>query len=121
MKSIYVWNSESISWASARLGNLTVMRRTLFCRRCKFKKVVSAVNSQEGRQVIIDLISVLKGINLVPELNRLFFKRQTRINALKDSVAIVSICILHVIVLTNITAWYFTKFWKDIFHPLTAI
>jgi len=43
-----------------RLGELSVVRRALFNRRCNFKRWLSAANTDKGQvQVISDLINAL--------------------------------------------------------------
>jgi hypothetical protein len=51
---------------NAHLGIFPVVRRTLFCRRCNFKREISAANSQAGQaQVITDIISALWMVSLM--------------------------------------------------------
>jgi hypothetical protein len=70
---IHVRNLESCMLELMCLGNLPVVRRTLFCTRCNFNRCVSATNSQA--EVVADLIRALYMVNLILVLNCLLLNR----------------------------------------------
>jgi hypothetical protein len=61
---------------SVHLGKFQMVRRTLFCRWCSFKRWVSAANSQAGQAwIITDLISALWRTSLMLALKRWFLNK----------------------------------------------
>jgi hypothetical protein len=72
-----IWKDICMSRIGVFLGNLPVVRRTLFCRCWSFIRCVSAANSQAGRAyVIMDLIRALWRVNLLLVLNRSFLIKE---------------------------------------------
>jgi hypothetical protein len=68
-------------------------------------------------KVITDLISALWRVSLMLAFNRSLLNReQTLINVLKPLASIISVCNLHVILLSKITPSYFTWLMKGMFH-----
>jgi hypothetical protein len=64
-----------------RVGKLSVVRRTLFCRRCNFSRWLSAVNSQAGQiQVMILVMSALWRVNVMLVLNPSLLNRDVYSN-----------------------------------------
>jgi hypothetical protein len=79
------------------VGEFSVVRRTLFCRRCKMSAVISQVGQA---QVIIDVINAVWMRSLILTLNRLVLNRGRFYNELSEGLGLV-ICMfsLHVILL----------------------
>jgi hypothetical protein len=75
---IYIWNVKSWVEIADRCApwKFPMVRRTLFCRRCNFKRQVSATNSQVGQVYIItDLISALCKVSSMLALKCSLFNR----------------------------------------------
>jgi hypothetical protein len=110
------------SWTGVHLGKFPMVQRTMFCMCCNLKRWVSIANSQARQaQVIIDLISALWRVHLMLVLKCSLLNRElVLINVLKALASIISMCSLHVILLSNITQIYSTWLTKRMFHLLNV-
>jgi hypothetical protein len=92
------------------LGKFPMVSRNLFCRRCNFKRYVSADNSHMGHAYVITvLINALWSVSLILALKRsLFNGEKILINVLNALASIISKCSLHVLLLSKITPRYLT-------------
>jgi hypothetical protein len=97
-----------ISRTGVHLGKFPMVRRTLFCRRCIFKRWVSAAYSQAGQAYVITLlISALWTVSLILALKRSLFNTEyILINVLNFLVSVISKCSVYVILISKITPRY---------------